>query len=216
MDLAYLLRSLPDLAEGALVTAELAGVALLCAGLGGLPVAAARRSHRRWLRQLSGTYVEVMRNTPILVQLAVLYFGLPTIGLYPDAFISAAIALTLQNAAYTGEIYRAGIASVASGQAEAAAALGMRPTGVYLRVVLPQALRRVVPSLGNQAVVIIKDTSIASTVALAELTSSAKLQLDRSAAPYETFLLVALLYLLMSGTALGLLKLAALRFPVRV
>jgi polar amino acid transport system permease protein len=215
MDLAFLQRSLPELWDGAIVTAQLATVALLGAGLGGLAVAAARRSRWRTLRLVSGAYVELMRDTPILVQLAVLYFGLPTLGLYPDAFTSAAIALTLQNAAYTGEIYRAGIASIPSGQVEAATALGLRPLAVYGRVVLPQAFRRVLPALGNQAVVIVKDTSIASTVALAELTSTSKLLLDRSAAPYETFLLVALLYLALNSCVLGALKLAAMRFPVR-
>lgn len=215
MDLAFLQRGLPQLWEGTLVTVQLGAVALLGAGVGGLAVAGARRSSWQPLRICAGAFVEVMRDTPILVQLAVLYFGLPTLGLYPDAFASAAIALTLQNAAYTGEIYRAGIELIAPGQVEAAAALGLRPWVVYWRVVLPQAFRRVLPPLGNQAVALVKDTSVASTIALAELTSAGKLMLDRSAAPYETFLLIALLYLALNSCVLGALKLTALRFPVR-
>ena len=99
---------------------------------------------------------------------------------------------------------------------EAALSLGMRPRLAMLKVVLPQALRRVLPALGNQGVSMLKDTSIASTIAVAELTHAGKLLLDRSAAPYEIFLAVALLYLAASALLLGALRLVAWRFPVRV
>lgn len=214
--MSFIQRSLPQLADGVAVTAALAATSLIGAGFGGLAVAALRASRRPVVRTASSAYVELMRNTPILVQLAILYFGLPSIGLYPDAFTSAAIALTLQNAAYTGEIYRAGIGSISRGQREAAASLGLHPFSTYRLVVLPQALARVLPALSNQAVVIVKDTSVASTVALAELTSSGKLLLDRSAAPYETFFLIAALYLALNVVVLGVARLAALRLPVRM
>ena len=160
-------------------------------------------------------YIDVMRNTPILAQIFILYFGLPEIGLYPEAFACGVIALVLQNSAYAGEIYRAGIESVARTQTEAALALGMMPRRALFDIVLPQALRRVLPVLGNQAVVILKDSSIASTISVNELTQSGKLLLDRSAAPYETFFMMAALYLAMAAVILGVMKLVALRFPVR-
>ena len=215
MDFAFILRSLPLLLEGLQLTLALAGLALVGAALGGIVVALARRSPLAPLRATSLAFVEVMRNTPIMVQIFILYFGLPSVGLYPDAFVSGVIALVLQNSAYVGEIYRAGIESVNRTQTEAALSLGMMPRAVLLQIVFPQALRRVLPMLGSQAVVIVKDTSIASTIAVAELTHTGKLLLDRSAAPYETFLAIGLIYLAVTALTLGALKLVAIRFPVR-
>jgi His/Glu/Gln/Arg/opine family amino acid ABC transporter permease subunit len=215
MDFAFVLRSLPLLLEGLQLTLALAGLALIGAALGGIVVVMARRSVLAPVRALSLAFIEVMRNTPIMVQIFILYFGLPSIGLYPDAFASGVIALTLQNSAYVGEIYRAGIGSVNRTQTEAALSLGMMPRAVLFQIVLPQALRRVLPMLGSQAVVIVKDTSIASTIAVAELTHTGKLLLDRSAAPYETFLAIALIYLAVTAATLGVLRLVAIRFPVR-
>lgn len=215
MDLGYIGRSLPVLLEGLRVTVALASLSLLGAALGGLVVAWGRRSSAWPLRALATTFVELMRNTPILVQIFVLYFGLPSVELYPDAFASAVIALVMQNSAYVGEIYRAGIESVHRTQTEAALSLGMLPRAALRWIVFPQALRRVLPALGSQAVIVLKDTSIASTIAVAELTGAGKLLLDRSAAPYETFLTVGLLYLALSSLVLGVLKLVSIRFPVQ-
>jgi len=143
------------------------------------------------------------------------HFGVPEIGLYPEPFTCGVIALVLQNSAYAGEIYRAGIDSVNRTQTEAALSLGMLPRRALFDIVLAQAIRRVLPVLGTQAVVILKDSSIASTIAVVELTHSGKLLLDRSAAPYETFFMVAMLYLATAAFLLGAMKLLALRFPVR-
>ncbi len=198
------------------MTVALAIAALLGATAGGGVVAALRMSRLAPLRWVSTGFVEVMRNTPILVQIFVLYFGLPTLGVHMTAFASAVLAMSLQNSAYIGEIYRAGLESIHPRQREAALALGMMP-GTALRVILlPQALRRVLPPLGNQFIIIVKDTSVASTIAVAELTQAGKLLLDRSAAPYETFATVALIYLAISALVAGLLKLAEWRYPVRV
>ena len=215
MDLAFIKHNAPLLMEGATMTVALAIGALLGATAGGGVVAGLRMSRLAPLRWVGTGFVEVMRNTPILVQIFVLYFGLPTLGIHMTAFTSAVLAMSLQNSAYIGEIYRAGLESIHPRQREAALALGMMP-GMALRVILlPQALRRVLPPLGNQFIIIIKDTSVASTIAVAELTQAGKLLLDRSAAPYETFATVALIYLAISATVAGLLKLAEWRFPVR-
>ena len=215
MDAAFLLRSLPALLEGLEITVALTALALVGAAVGGFVVLAGRRSRLAAVRAVAIAYIDVMRNTPILAQIFILYFGLPEIGLYPEAFACGVIALVLQNSAYAGEIYRAGIESVARTQTEAALALGMMPRRALFDIVLPQALRRVLPVLGNQAVVILKDSSIASTISVNELTQSGKLLLDRSAAPYETFFMMAALYLAMAAVILGVMKLVALRFPVR-
>jgi polar amino acid transport system permease protein len=215
MDLAFLRAAAPALLDGAAITVALAALALVGAVLGGCAVAGLTMSRVRPLRWIGFAFVEVMRNTPILVQVFVLYFGMPTLGLTLSAFNSAALALTLQNSAYLGEIYRAGIESIPAGQRAAAIALGMRPLTVLVHVLAPQALRRVLPPLGNQLILIVKDTSIASTIAVTELTQAGKLLLDRSAAPYETLTLTALCYLAMSATVAGLIHLAVLHFPVR-
>ena len=215
MDTAFLLRILPALLEGLEITVALTALALVGAAIGGLIVVAGRRSRFAAVRAVTIAYIDVMRNTPVLAQIFILYFGLPEIGLYPEAFACGVIALVLQNSAYAGEIYRAGIESVKRTQTEAALSLGMMPRRALFDIVLPQALRRVLPVLGNQAVVILKDSSIASTISVNELTQSGKLLLDRSAAPYETFFLMAALYLAMAAVILGVMKLVALRFPVR-
>jgi His/Glu/Gln/Arg/opine family amino acid ABC transporter permease subunit len=215
MDIAFLLRILPALLEGLEITVALTAIALVGAAIGGFVVLAGRRSRFAAVRAVTIAYIDVMRNTPILAQIFILYFGLPEIGLYPEAFACGVIALVLQNSAYAGEIYRAGIESVNRTQTEAALSLGMLPRRALFDIVLPQAIRRVLPVLGTQAVVILKDSSIASTIAVVELTHSGKLLLDRSAAPYETFFMVAMLYLATAAVLLGAMKLLALRFPVR-
>lgn len=215
MDFNLILRNLLLLREGLECTIALAALSLVGAAIGGMVVMSARRSRYRSPRAVALAYIEVMRNTPIMVQIFVLYFGLPSLGLYPSAFASAVIALVMQNSAYVGEIYRAGIESIRRVQTEAALALGMEPRVALTYIIFPQAISRVLPALGSQAVVILKDTSIASTIAVAELTHSGKLLLDRSAAPYETFLAVGLLYLSLSAIVLGMMKLVALRLPVR-
>jgi His/Glu/Gln/Arg/opine family amino acid ABC transporter permease subunit len=215
MDVAFLLRILPPLLQGLEITVELTAIALVGAALGGLVVVAGRRSRFAAVRAVTSAFIDAMRNTPIMAQIFILYFGVPEIGLYPEAFACGAIALVLQNSAYAGEIYRAGIESVNRTQTEAALSLGMLPRRALFDIVLPQAVRRVLPVLGSQAVVILKDSSIASTISVAELTHSGKLLLDRSAAPYETFFMIAVLYLAMAAVVLGALKLLALRFPVR-
>lgn len=215
MDVAFMLRILPPLLQGLEITLALTALALIGAALGGLVVVSARRSRFFPIRAMAIAFIDVMRNTPVLIQIFILYFGVPEIGLYPEPFTCGVIALVLQNSAYAGEIYRAGIDSVHRTQTEAALSLGMLPRRALFDIVLPQAIRRVLPVLGNQAVVILKDSSIASTIAVVELTHSGKLLLDRSAAPYETFFMVALLYLVSAAILLGAMKLLALRFPVR-
>jgi len=215
MDIAFMLRILPPLLQGLEITVALTAIALVGAALGGLVVVAGRRSRFMPVRAVTIAFIDLMRNTPVLVQIFILYFGVPEIGLYPEPFTCGVIALVLQNSAYAGEIYRAGIDSVNRTQTEAALSLGMLPRRALFDIVLPQAIRRVLPVLGTQAVVILKDSSIASTIAVVELTHSGKLLLDRSAAPYETFFMVAMLYLATAAFLLGAMKLLALRFPVR-
>jgi polar amino acid transport system permease protein len=202
-DLPLIGRALPVLAKGAVVTVELSALAIALALVWGLVIVGLRLSRFRLLAGLAAAYVEALRNTPVLVQMYFLYFGLALAGWPLSGFVAGLLALVLQNGAYISEIYRAGIQSVAKVQAEAGLALGMRPIEAFRIVVFPQALRRVVPPFANQFVLIIKDTALVSTLSVAEMTFEAKLLTDRTAAAYEIFTALALAYLLVTA-AVGL------------
>jgi polar amino acid transport system permease protein len=186
------------LLQGCRLTLALWAVAL-AAGLSfGLLVGLARASERRWLTVPARAYVELFRNTPVLVQLVWFYFALPVLtGVQLPAFAAAAIALSLNGAAYCGEIFRNGIQSVARGQWEAARALGMAYPRMMRRVVLPLAIRRMVPAFTNRAVELAKNTSVASIVTVHELMYEARLFSSQNYIPLETFAVVAVIYFVM-------------------
>jgi ABC-type amino acid transport system permease subunit len=168
----------------------------------------------RWLRTVAGAYIELVRDTPVLVQMYFIYFGVSMSGFGMSGFISGLLALSLQNGGYIAEIYRAGIESISVKQVEGGKALGMSRWDVMSIVVLPQALVRVIPPLANQFIVVIKDTSLVSAIAVADLTQIGKLLTERSAASYEVFLTIAVLYLMMTGVVSGLSRLAERRFAI--
>lgn len=194
-----LLRSaLPLLLRGAVMTLEITALTLLIGIPAGLMVALARLSAFRPLSMLATTYVEVIRGTPLLVQIFFIYFGLPAIGVQLDPLVSAVTAMSLNAAAYIAEIFRAGIQSIDSGQMEAARSLGMDYARAMCWVILPQTLRRILPPLTNEAVALLKDTSLISIIGLAELTRVGREQASNSGSPVTILLAVALLYLLMT------------------
>ena len=172
----------------------------------------ARTSGPRWLRWLVAAYVELIRNTPFLVQVFLIFFGLPTIGLRLDANEGALIAMVLNGSAYTIEIVRAGIESVGHGQIEAARALGLRGFGVFRLVVLPQALRTVAAPLGSQFILLMLNSSIVSVIAADDLTAAAQDIAGRTFRSFEAFISVTLIYLVLStffsGVFAGLERLA--------
>ena len=158
------------IASGVLLTLEIAIVALLIGTLLGVLVAVARISGPRPLAMLATGYVEVMRNTPVLVQLLLIFLGLAEFRLRIAAVPAVMIALGINNGAYLSEIIRGGLQSVHKGQLEAAAALGLGPSVTFREIVLPQALRAVYPSLGNQFIQTVLASSIGSVIGAPELT----------------------------------------------
>ena len=124
-------------------------------------------------------YVELMRNTPLLLQIYLIYFGLPLIGLFPSEFICGVIGIALQHAAFLSEIYRGAIESVSQRQREAARAIGMRRLEAFRHIILPQALIKVLGPIANQLIVLIKDTSLVSAIGIMELTLMGKV-IDRA------------------------------------
>jgi len=187
---------------GLLVTIRLAAVSLVLAFGFGLVAALLLVSDSLIGRMLSRAYVECVRNTPLLVQLFFLYFILaPVLGL--DRFWSAVLALSLFEGAYAAEIIRAGIVSVERGQWEAAFSLGLSIRQTCLRIILPQALYRVVPPLAGLAVSLVKDSALVSAIAVAELAWRAQVLVAETLLSFELWFTVALLYLLLTLTLAG-------------
>jgi His/Glu/Gln/Arg/opine family amino acid ABC transporter permease subunit len=142
-----------------------------------------------------GGYVQLFRNTPVLLPIYVIYFGFPLIGLPWPALACGAFALVLQNGAYVSEILRGSFKAIDRVQFDAGKSLGLSPWLTFRKITLPQVLVHSIPSLGNQVVVLIKDTSLLSAIAVTELTMQAKLLTERTGAAYEAFIVVAALYL---------------------
>lgn len=213
-EIALIGRIAPVLAEGLYMTLELSVLAIVLSALWAIPVVLTLISPRRPLALVARAYIEVVRNTPVLVQMYFIFFGSSILGYRLTGFVAGLIALTLQNGAYIAEIYRAGIQSVSQRQTESGLAIGLTPREAFWVIVFPQALRKVVPSLANQGVVIIKDTSLVATLSVAELTFEARLLADRTAAVYEIFLTLALLYMVITGVFSVLMRLVERRLRI--
>jgi lysine-arginine-ornithine-binding protein len=184
--------------KGVWLTARLA---LLSLALGlpiGLLLALARVQSSKILSAPAAVYVEVMRGTPLLVQILFIYFVLPSFGINIPAFWSGIIALTLNSAAYIAEIFRAGILSIDAGQMEAARSLGMSHTQAMRRIILPQTFRRVVPPMTNEGIALLKDSSLVSVIGLTELARTGQELASRYAAPLTIWPMVAIFYLLLT------------------
>jgi His/Glu/Gln/Arg/opine family amino acid ABC transporter permease subunit len=191
-------RVLPQFLRGVWWTAQLAFLSLLFGLPIGLLLALARVQSSKLLKAPAAFYVEVMRGTPLLVQILFIYFVLPTFGISIPAFWSGIIALTLNSAAYIAEIFRAGILSIDAGQMEAARALGMSHAQAMRRIILPQTFRRVVPPLTNEAIALLKDSSLVSVIGLTELARTGQELASRNAAPLTIWPMVAIFYLLLT------------------
>ncbi|MGI9145556.1 MAG: amino acid ABC transporter permease [Chloroflexota bacterium] len=188
------LQNLPFLLEGLLSTLQLAGaVGVLAFGLG-IVVAFARLSRIGTIHLVATWYVEVLRNTPALVQLFLIYFGPPTVGIRLSVAVAAVLGLTINNSAYMAEIIRAGIGSISRGQTEAAGAVGMTHLQIMRFVILPQALRVVFPPLVSQWISILLFSSLASVIAYPELAEHAKRLDSRTFRSFEIYGAVTVIY----------------------
>lgn len=213
-EITLISRIVPALAQGLYLTLALSALAIVLSAAWGIPVVLGLMSKFRSLGVLTRAYVEIVRNTPVLVQMYFIFFGSAILGYPLSGFVAGLIALTLQNGAYIAEIYRAGIQSISQRQTEAGLAIGLTPGATFRIVILPQALRKVIPPLSNQGVVIIKDTALVATLSVAELTFQARMLADRTAAVYEIFLTLALFYILITSAFAGLMRLVEWRLRV--
>ena len=185
---------LGPLMEGLIVTLRICSWSLLLAALFGLVTALLRMSDSFVGRALARGYLELIRNTPLLVQLFFIYFVLaPVLGI--SRFTAGVLALSLFEGAYGSEIFRAGIVSIDKGQWEAAHSLGLGAFHTYRYIILPQAIRRILPPLTSQAVSLIKDSALVSTVAIYDLTMQAQVIVSETFLAFEVWFTVAAIYL---------------------
>lgn len=198
LDFAAVLSRWPMFLDGAVMTLKLAAGATLVGFAIGTVGAIARRSKLGWAQRASTAYVEVIRNTPLLVQIFLVYFGLASIGLKLPAFGVALAALIINVGAYATEIMRAGFDSIHKGQLEAAECLALNRRQVYWHVVLLPAMERVYPALTSQFVLLMLASSVCSQISAEELTAVANFVQSDTYRPFETYMLVAAGYLLLS------------------
>ncbi|WP_315067133.1 amino acid ABC transporter permease [uncultured Clostridium sp.] len=203
--MSYILEIMPQVLEGLIITLEIFGCTLLLSIPLGIVVALMRISKSIILKQISGAYILIMRGTPLLLQIIVIFFGLPLVGIDFERFPAAILAFTLNYAAYFGEIFRAGIMSIDNGQVEGAQVLGLSQKDIFFRIILPQAFKRVIPPVANEITTLVKDTSLVYVVGMDELLKIGKTAANRdvSLAP---LLIVGVVYLIVIAIFSQLLK----------
>jgi polar amino acid transport system permease protein len=185
------------LMEGLVVTFRIAGISLVLAFAFGLTTALGRLSESYLARLLARGYLEIIRNTPLLVQLFFIYFVMgPVLDL--SRFSSAVLALSLFEGAYASEIFRAGIVSIHRGQWEAAYSLGLNTPDTYRYVILPQAMRRILPPMTSQAISLVKDSALVSTIAIYDLTMQGQAIIAETFLTFEIWFTVAAVYLIIT------------------
>lgn len=185
--------------EGLIVTIEISIYSLVIALALGLVVGLMRISDNPAARKLAIVYIEIIRGTPLLVQIFIMYFFIGTV-LDLDRFTSGVVALSVFTAAYVAEIVRSGIQSIPNGQMEAARSLGMSYPKAMIYVILPQAFKRTLPPLAGQFINLIKDSSLVSVISITDLTKAGREVVSGSFAPFEVWFIVAFLYLVLTGT----------------
>jgi His/Glu/Gln/Arg/opine family amino acid ABC transporter permease subunit len=199
-------ENIGPLLGGLLLTVELTFVVITLSLVCALFVALAGLSRLTPLRWLVKAYIEVIRGTPLLLQLIYVYYVLPEIGIRLDAFTAGVLALTLNYSAYISEVYRSGIQAIAKGQHDAAAALGMTRGLAMRRIILPQAIRIVVPALGNYFIGLFKDTALCSAVSIQELVFTAQVHAALNFQYFTLYTVVAAMYFLVSFPAARLVN----------
>ena len=207
-------RTFPMLLQGLWITLQL-GAASIVAGLVlGLGLAMARLYGPGPLRFVTRLYIDIFRSIPLLVLLIIVYYALPFVGLRLSPFLSAMSALTLVSGAYSAEIFRAGIEAIPKGQFEASAALGLNGRQTMADVILPQAVRIVIPPLTNNSINVVKDTALASVVAMPDLLKQAT-QAQALAANPTPLIVAAVIYIAFLWPLVALVSRMERRFAAR-
>ncbi|EJT6158609.1 amino acid ABC transporter permease [Clostridium perfringens] len=194
----YIITLMPSIIEGLKNTLGVFILTLLLSIPLGIIVAILRLSNIKIVNFISSLYVLVMRGTPLLLQLIFIFFGLPIIGISIDRFPAAIIAFTLNYAAYFGEIFRSGIKDIDKGQFEASKILGLSKWFTFKKIILPQSFKKTFPSIANEVITLVKDTSLVYVVGIGELLRAGKIASNRDASLLPLFL-IGIIYLLLIG-----------------
>ena len=201
-----------DLLNGTLVTIELVSVSLVCGCLIGLLVGIGRLDpSRRLIYGACSVYVAAIRGTPLLVQLFILFFGLPHFGVLLPAFVCGVIGLSIYSGAYVSEIVRGAIQSIDRGQVEAARSLGMPRRMTMINVILPQAFVRMIPPLGNEFIALIKNSALVSLLTIHDVMHEGQKIISVSYRSLEVYLAVAVIYFVLTGVTTYALRRIELR-----
>jgi His/Glu/Gln/Arg/opine family amino acid ABC transporter permease subunit len=191
-------RYMPFLLEGAVTTIQISVLSMAAAIVIGLLVALGRLSRRPVLSSVLATYVEIWRNVPLIVQLLVIYFSLPQFGISLSGFSAGVLGLSLNVGAYLSEVFRAAILSVDNGQRDAGLSIGMSRFRIYQRVILPQALRIAIPTIGGYFIALLKDSALVSYIAVNELLRHGTIVISNTFKSMEIYIMVAVVYFVIS------------------
>jgi arginine/ornithine transport system permease protein len=221
MNIDVMIEAIPSYLDGVGITLQLLGMALVLGLLAAIPLGIARASEHKWLSWPVWAYTYVIRGTPMLVQLFLVYYGLAQFEMVREsnfwpwlssAWFCAVLAFTLNTAAYTAEIIAGAIRAIPAGEVEAARSLGMSGWRVMSRIVLPSSMRRALPAYSNEVIMMLHGTSLASTVTLIDLTGAARELNSRFYLPFEAFVTAGLFYLSLTFILVGLFHLAEKRW----
>jgi len=196
--LSYILTLLPSILEGLVMTLKVFFVTLVLSIPLGVIVSIFRLSRFKPLSKITELYIWVMRGSPLMLQIVFIFFGMPIVGIAFDRFTAVIIAFVLNYAAYFGEIFRGGIESIDRGQYEAAKVLGLSPYRTFMRIILPQVIKIVLPSISNEVITLVKDTSLVYIVGLGELLRAGKIASNRDVS-LVPLVLVTVAYLLLTA-----------------
>ena len=211
-DNSFALSVLPVIAQGLAITVLITFTGTAIALCIGLVLAIMRRARAKWISLPAEAFVEFVRATPLLVQLYFLYFGLPVFGIFLSGLLTGIIGIGLNYSAYTAEVYRAGIEGVPRGQWEAARALNFSHGQTWVQIILPQAIRRVIPALGNYLIAMFKDTPILASISVLEMLEQAQIVGSENFRYLEPMTLVGLLFILVSYPATLLVRRLEVRY----
>ncbi|TRL32781.1 amino acid ABC transporter permease [Rhizobium straminoryzae] len=198
LDFSWLPQYAPDILKGVMITLELIAVGGVLGILLGIFCAWARALGPRWLKAPVGLYVELIRNTPFLIQLFFIFFGLPSIGVQMGELTAANLAMVINLGAYGCEIIRAGIQATPKGQFEAGRSLAMSPVETFRHVVLVPSLQRIWPALSSQVVIVMLGSSVVSQIATQDLTFAANFIQSRTFRAFEAYIVSTVIYLVLA------------------
>lgn len=194
LDWSIIRLAIPLLAEGLVNTIEIIAVAIVCGTVMGFILGLISVGRIKILRWIVAAYVDFVRGTPLLIQIFLVYFALPALGLSIDEYWAGVLALSFNAAGFIAEIVRAGIKSIDVGQTEAAKTIGMRPNSILVHILLPQIYRPILPPLTNELITLVKGSSLLSAISVYELTRAGQAIISRHFVPFEIYALLAIFY----------------------